>query len=302
VVALSAPIDVYLFTLLTTVLWGIEPIVSKRGMAGGGTTVQATLVVIVVDMLLFWGALVWRYGLDPLAGLPIAVLGLFALGGLVGTALGRLAVFAGIDRVGASLNSAVVSSRPVFAAFMAVGFLGESVSLLTGTGIGVLVGGLITLSLARGGDLDGWQPRELLFPLAAAVFFAAGNVIRRFGLQTTEATALQAVALNETAAFVALAAYIVASGSAGEVRSAPARTYGLFAVSGTLTAVALLSLFTAFSLPGGRVVIVDPIVAAAPLVTVALAALLLRDLERVTPRVAAGAVMVVVGAALVTVG
>jgi drug/metabolite transporter (DMT)-like permease len=49
-------------------------------------------------------------------------------------------------------------------------------------------------------------------------------------------------------------------------------------------------------------VIVDPIVAAAPLVTVALAAVLLRDLERVTPRVVGGAAMVVVGAALVTVG
>jgi uncharacterized membrane protein len=302
VVALSAPVEVYLFALLTTVLWGIEPIVARRGMADGGTTVQAAVVVVVVDSALYWAALVWRHGLDPLAGLPPAVLGLFAAAGLVGTALGRLAVFAGIRRVGASLNAAVISSRPLFAALLAVGFIGESLGLLTGVGIGVLVAGLITLSLSRGGDLGGWERRHLLYPLAAALFFAAGNVVRRFGLQATEATALQAVALNETAALVGLAAYALATGTTGEVRSAPARTYGYFAISGVLTAVALLSLFTAFALPGGRVVIVDPIVAAAPLVTVALAAVLLRDLERVTPRVVGGAAMVVVGAALVTVG
>ena len=85
-------------------------------------------------------------------------------------------------------------------------------------------------------------------------------------------------------------------------QSAQPRSYAYFAASGVLTAVALLSLFTALSLPAGRVAIVESMASTAPLFTTLFAYVLLRDLERVTRGVVAGAVLVVVGAALVTLG
>jgi drug/metabolite transporter (DMT)-like permease len=224
---------------------------------------------------------------------------LFLASGLVGTALGRLAVFVGVDRVGASVNSAVISTRPLFASLLAVLALGETVTTTTVAGIVVLVGGLAALALSRGGDVTGWQPRDLLFPLAAAAAFAVGNVARKFGLDAFAGiTLLEAVALNELGALVALAAYAVAAGR-GDVLDAPRRTYAYFAGSGTLTAVALFSLFAALQI--GRVVVVDPLAATAPLFTAVFAAVLLRDLERVTPRLVAGAVLIVVGVVLVVV-
>ena len=111
-----------------------------------------------------------------------------------------------------------------------------------------------------------------------------------------EVTLLKAVALNELGALVALAAYAGVAGR-GDVLSAPRRTYAYFAGSGALTAVALLSLFAALQV--GRVVVVDPLAATAPLFTAAFAAVLLRDLERVTLRLVAGAVLIVVGVVLV---
>lgn len=284
--------------LVPAVLWGFSPILSKRGMAAGGSSLQASLVVVVVDCSLYWLALFLLQGGDRFVDLSVEAVVLFAAAGFVGTALGRLAVFVGVDRVGASVNSAAISTRPLFATVLAVTFLGEVVDLWTWLGILVLVGGLAVLSLSKGGDLAGWQPRDLFYPLAAAAFFGAGNVARRYGLVTfPDVTLLEAVAINETAAFVALAGYALVAGRR-DIFSAPRRSYGFFAGSGTLTAVALLSLFAA--LQQGHVALVDPLAATAPLFTTVFAAVLLRDLERVTTGIVVGAALVVVGAVFIT--
>jgi drug/metabolite transporter (DMT)-like permease len=295
----SVPPTVYLLALLPAVLWGFTPVIEKRALSGGGRPLQAALVVVVVDSTLYLLALVAR-GEVPFADLSLSTLAVFAVAGVFGTALGRIAIFAGNARVGASLSSAAVSTRPLFATALAVGLLGEPVAATTVVGIVVLVAGLAVLSVTKGGDVGGWNPRDLLVPVAAAASFALGNVLRRFGLQLGEASALEAVAVNELAAFVALFAYAAVRGRR-DVFTAPRRTYLVFGVSGTLTAVALLSLFTALSLPAGRVAIVDPLVATAPLFTTVFSFFLLKDLERVTRGIVAGAALVVVGAALVTV-
>lgn len=288
---------VYALALVPAVLWGFSPVLSKRGMSGGGSSLQASLTVVVVDSSLYWVALLVLQGLDVFASVTPASAALFLAAGLVGTALGRLAVFVGVDRVGASVNSAVISARPLFASLLAMLALGEAVTLATVAGIVVLVGGLAVLALARGGDVTGWQPRDLLFPLAAALAFAVGNVARKFGLDAfADIMLLEAVALNEFGALLALGTYAAVAGR-GDVLDAPRRTYAYFAGSGTLTAVALLSLFAALQI--GRVVVVDPLAATAPLFTTVFAAVLLRDLERVTLRLVAGAVLIVIGVVLV---
>ncbi|MFB6171698.1 MAG: EamA family transporter [Haloarculaceae archaeon] len=312
---LSAPVEVYALAMVPALLWGLAPVFSKRGMSAGGGPLQAALVVVAVDSTLYWLALVALYVLNLLPsltpdraagaglfpGLTLGTLALFVVAGFIGTALGRIAVFAGVDRVGASVNSAAISTRPLFATLLAVLFLGEAPSLLTAAGVVVLVGGLVVLALAKGGDIEGWEPRDLLLPVSAAAMFAVGNVLRRYGFETTATTSLEAVALNETAALVALTGYAVVRGRT-DLLEMPRRTYGYFAVSGTLTAVALVSLFAAFRHPAGRVVVVDPLAATAPLFTAVFAYFLLGDLERVTRGVVAGAVFVVAGAALVTIG
>lgn len=290
--------SVYLLALLPAVLWGFTPILSKRGMAGGGSSLQAALVVVAVDSTLYASALFVVQGVDWFVSLSLWGFALFFVSGVVGTALGRLAVFTGVDRVGASINSATISSRPLFATILAIVFLGEGVGTATIVGIVVLVAGLAVLALSQGGDLSGWERTDLLYPLAAAVMFGAGNVARRYGLVTfPDITLLEAVALNEFGALVALGAYLLVAGR-WDIFHAPKRTYAYFTGSGTITAVALLSMFAA--LQQGRVAIVDPLVATAPLFTPIFAVIFLRDLERVTKGVIGGAALVVLGVTLIT--
>lgn len=297
--ALGPAVTVYLLALVPAVIWGFTPILDKRGMSLEGTALQAALVIVVVDLSLFLLALLVLRGPALFDGIDVAAAGVFLFAGATGTAFGRILVFVGVDRVGASINSAVVSARPLFATAFGFGLLGEPVSVETAAGIVVLVGGLVVLSLARGGDISGWQPRDLLYPLGSGALFAFGNALRRFGLGTGGVDVLQAVALNEAGALLVFLSYAAVRGTSG-FRSADRRSFGYFGVSGALTAVALLSLFGALSLPEGRVAIVESLSSTAPLFTTVFAYFLLRDVERVTPGVVAGALLVVVGAALVT--
>lgn len=291
--------DVYALALVPAVLWGFEPIVAKRGLEAGGGSMQAALTVVVVSSLIFWGGLfAFDSGSRPLALVSTGAIVVFILAGLIGTVLGRVGYFVGVHRVGASVTSAGISVRPLFATFIAFLWLGEPVFLSTGVGIVVLVIGLVVLTVSKGGDLEGWRAWELVFPVATALAFALGNVIRRFGLTTTDITTLQAVAINETAALAGLLVYVLAT-RGRSVLTAPRESYGYFLVSGLLSAVALLAMFEAFN--RGRVAIVDPLVGVAPLFTTIFAAMFLREVERVTVGVVVGALLIVVGGGLIVV-
>lgn len=298
----SATLEVLVLALLPAILWGLAPIFDKRGMAAGGGSVQASLVVVIVDSTCYWLVIAVLYGSAAFSGLTLEAVAVFTFAGVIGTALGRITIFVGVDRVGASLNSAILSTRPLFATLIALVFLGEPLGPVTGLGIVVLVAGLSLLTVSRGGDLAGWEPRDLLWPIAAAATFAVANVSRRYGMLETPLSALEAVAINETAGLVVLAAYVLAVRNEGtDVFSRPRASYRYFVVSGLLTTVAMVSLMAALGLEGGRIAVVDPLVATAPLFTLLFAAVLLRDLERVTRGVVVGAALIVVGAALITI-
>lgn len=291
-------LDVVALALLTAALWGASSPISKRGLERGGTPFQVALTVVTVSTILYWSAILIRG--ERLLGHSVEALALFVFTGLLGTAIARVVSFTGVQRVGASVNSAGVNTRPVFATVGAVLFLGETLTLQTGVGILVVVAGLIAIALSRGGDIRGWRVTDLAFPLGAAMAFATGNVVRRFGLTTTDITPLEGVALNETAGLVGLLAYVLVR-HRGNVRgflAAPRSAYRWFVAAGVISAVALFSLFEALS--RGRVVVVDPISSPTSLFAILFTALLLREVERVTPRLIVGAVLVVTGVVLIT--
>jgi len=293
----SVGAEVFLLSGVAALFLGAGPAVSKRGLAMGGTWMQAVLLVLVTRTGLFWVALVALSGTDPFAGLSPFVAGVFVLGGVLGSGVGRIAFAIGIDRIGSSLSNAFTNTRPLFAVLMAVAWLGETVTPGMAAGVLVLVFGLVVLSLSRGGDVSGWARTDLAFPLAAAVVFATGNVVRRFGFTVSPVTSLQAVTVGETAALCSMVGFAAATGRLG-VDGVPRRALGYFAVNGTTAAVGLFAMFAA--LRAGPVSVVDPVTATAPLVTTAVAALALRDVERVTSRLVLGVVLVVAGVALLT--
>ena len=294
-----AALDVYLVAAASAVFRGADPIVSKRGLEAGGTWLQNTLVVLAVRAAVFWTALLVVATGDPLRGITLRAVIIFAAAGVLAAGVGQLAFYVGVARVGSSVSTTVTNARPLFAVALAVVWLGELVTPLMGIGVLVLVLGLFVISVSKGGDIAGWRQLDLVFPLLAAVAFAGGNVIRRFGFTTEPVTVLQALAINDLAALGAVCGYLVASGR-WQALAAPRRTYGMFAGAGLLVGAAMLLLFAA--LDRGPVSVVDPIVATAPLFTAVMASVVLRDVERITRGFLLGTVLVVAGVALLTVG
>ncbi|MEF8812379.1 MAG: DMT family transporter [Halovenus sp.] len=290
--------DFVVLAFVGAALFGLEPALSKRGLAAGGTWLQSTLILLFVRVVLFWSALLWVAGpSSAFAGLTPAAGALFAVASVIATALGRPALYEAFDRVGSTVSNAFVNARPVFSVGFGAVVLGELVSSALAVGVFLLVGGLVAVTLSKGGDIGGWSKTDLVFPLFAALAFSTGNVIRRFGFTNTSTTVLQAVTVGETVTCLVVVVYAVA-GHPDPVWTASRRVYGYFLGGTVLASLGFLSMFAALN--AGPVSVVDSVIAAAPLVTVVVAAIFLRDIERVTLRLIAGVVLVVAGLVLVT--
>lgn len=160
------------------------------------------------------------------------------------------------------------------------------------------VAGLV-LHSSRGSDVSEWTHHDLLFPLAATAF-AVGNVRHRDGLTGTDAPAVQGPDINETAALIALAGFLLAR-RPDVYEPLPMRGWLTFLAAGKIGVLCLLMLFVGRTV--GRVAIVAILAGTATLfatVFTYLLLLLLEDVERITPRVLVGAVLVVAGAWLIT--
>lgn len=285
-----------LLALIAAVFFGLEPVLSKRGLTTGGTWFQNTIVMLAVRTGLFWAALlIVTGGVDPLAGMTLRVGVVFAIASIISSAVGRGSFYAGVHRTGSSISSAVTNFRPFFAVIFAGVWLGEAVSPLMGLGVVLLIAGLIAITFSGGGDIEGWRRVDLLFPLLAATLFAAGNVIRRFGFTISSVSALQAIAVGEGVALVVVVAYAAVRGVGF---SASRTAYGYFMGSGAMAAIGLLALFEA--LRRGPVSVADPVASLAPVFTVAFAVVWLGDIERITGRLVVGVGLAMVGVFLIS--
>lgn len=290
--------EVAALALLTAAGWGASDPLAKLGMERGGSPFQVSLTVVFVSVVVYWAAIVARG--TPLSTLSLWVIGLFIATGLTATAMARVLSYIGVQRAGASVSSATVNTRPVWATILAVVFLGEVVTMQGILGILFVVGGLIALAFSKGGDITGWKKRDLLFPLAAALTFAAGNVVRRFVFTEHSVTALEGVAINETAGLIGLTAYLVYRHGSdfGTFLKAPKQAYGYFVACGLLSALSLFALFAA--LERGRVVIVDPLSSPTSLFAILFTFIFLRRVEKITGQLVIGAVLVISGVVLIT--
>lgn len=293
---MSTPL-LYVLPIVAAVLWAASLVAVKRGLAVGGSALGATVTSALAGTALYWAGL----GALALTGISQptfspAAIATFALSGLLGTTLARLVSNVGVDRLGASINSAGISTRPLFATLLALLILDETVAASTAVGIAVLIAGLGLLSVSRGGNLVGWSRRDVLFPLLAAMLYAASDVVRRFGLTTTPTTALEAVALHETAGLALLIGYALARGR-GDALVPTSAARGAFLLGGGLFAFAMLLFVEALRL--GPVAIVASLAGTAPLFVIVLSYLFLSEVERITRGTIAAAVFIVCGGALI---
>jgi len=295
-------------SLLTACCFGLQALVVARGLDRAGDldapAFAAALVSVVVSLVAFW-LLVAARGI-PLPADPARLLPFVAAGVLYPAAF-RLLYYAGIDRVGAAVSSAVVTANPVVAVALAVVVLGAPLPVSDAVGLIAVVGGGVLLQFARQSAgsgtsdpvlaaLDDAGPRAFAYPVGAALAVGVGYVLVDWGLAGLPRPALGTAITQTTALVVFAGAAAVSPARRGSARAVWARPAALvpFVAAGALVAAAWLGQFTA--LRTGDVVVVLPLVYTYPLLVVGATYAAARTVPR-SPRLLAAVVGIVGGVA-----
>ena len=258
---------------LVTAKFGLRLVDARAGAAMSVPTAAVFFVAV---------SLVW---LD-VAALDWRAVAVFALVGLFFPAAVTIINFVSADRIGPALTSSVSGTSPLFGIVAALAVLGEPIparALLATIGI---VAGVALMSWGRtalGAPRLGWL---LCLPVAAAAIRGLSQVFAKLGLAMWPSPLAASLVGYLVSASVLLIADRARSGR--RAGRPPRRAVVLFVATGLLNGIGLMMTYVA--LQNAPVALVAPIVAAFPVLTLALTVALVRD-EPIGRRTVLGAAL-----------
>jgi uncharacterized membrane protein len=280
---------VYLLALGGAVAAAGAGVLIRQGLRDG-TAYGGYWVNLAVGSVGLWIAVLLR---GPVGPLPIEGVAFFVLAGLVGTLAGRLLRFFAVDKVGASVTTALGNLAPFVSSGLAILLLGEHVTmpLMVGTLVIVLGTGLLSTS----GRLVGFRPRDLVLPIGSATCFGVVAIFRKLGLGTI--APVPGFAINVTTALVAFTAFLVVAGNRHNL-ACSGRSLVYFFAAGVVENAGVFLILLALSF--GTVSVVAPLAGTAPIFALFLALRFLRGVERLSLRLVLGTLLIVLGVYLIT--
>ncbi len=278
------------FALLAGFCFAVSHILIRRAMVNSNA-LTASVISLSMSALVAW-TLVGLF--VPLAAVLSPAVWYFIVAGVFAPGLGRTLNFVGIERIGVARSVPIVNSSPMFASVFAVIFLGEVWLVQNIFGTALVILGVIILSSIRAAQGQ-WHKMDLIYPMLGAVSFGISSTLRKAGLGVDNVPLLAAAVTASAGLLLSLG--VLRANGGRQIFLLPRRSLAWYFAAGVFNTGAMLAVFYALSM--GRVVIVEPIVAANPVLSVLLTAIFLRDLESISARVLAGAVCTVAGTVLV---
>ena len=280
-----------LVSLASAVAFGGSGVAAKRGLAHvdplAGTVVAVGTCFLAYLLL----APFWMRAEDWFT----AGFWVFALMGIIQPSLSMYLANEAYSRAGATVTATFAATAPLFAAVLAIVFLGERLTVAIAAGTLLSVLGIVALSVEpRGDHRRRLVAAALAFATATAAIRGVNHFIGKIGMELLP-NAFMASFCSFAVSFAILAVAYRWRRGRWPVRL-PAAGIRCFAVTGLCIAAGIGLLFA--GLIAGRVVIVSPIVGTYPVFTMLVSAAL--GDERVTAKVLAGVGLVVVGVAFVS--
>jgi len=265
---------------------GAAMVTTRQGLRYA-TPLAGAAIGVPSTTLVFW--CLAPFMLDT-SGFEPAAAGIFVLVGLFFPAMVTLLTYSGNQRMGPTVTSSVSCTTPMFALSGAVLFLGETLTMGNALGTATIVLGMLVLSWSADARPRSWPLWAIALPFAAAAIRALAQVLTKAGLALWASPyAAGLIGYTVSAVVILVAARLVGPRLTTDRRAAP-----WFVATGFLNGGSVFLMYTA--LGKGQVALVSPIVATYPLFTLGLSLLLLRQ-ERITPRLALGTVLTVIGVA-----
>lgn len=300
--------------LVSSLGFGLQTLFVERGLAADeeSTPLAAATVTLTTSLVVLAALLLARHGFPTVPVLTVLVP--FVAAGVLDPGFSRLLFFEGIDRVGPSVAAAVTAGSPAVATFVAVPVLGERVTPTKAVGVGLVVLGVATIQLRRPSpdasetpdeldairkELLGSSPRDLAFPVAAAVAIAFSFVVVKIGLAGPVSTLFGTTVAQLAAVATLIPLAIGSERTRRYAKTASAGATGSFVAAGLLVGTAWYAMFLA--LARGTVVSVLPLISTYPLVVVVASYAMARERPK-SPVLVAAVCGIVVGAAAVQIG
>ena len=288
-------------SLLPALGFGSQGIFVRLGLRDVKTTTGIALSMVSSFLVVAIAAVIFeRDALTDVA--PVAFAWLF-LAGMANFPVARLLNYTSVTMIGATRSATIISAQPIFAAALAMLFLGErpNWSIGVGTVIIVLAVGLIT-SEAQGNPLRPTQRDRrfllgCLVALGAAIVYALTGVVYK---ELVDEYTRPLVAVTFALLFGGLGTTALAVKDLGSLPKTPRRSAMFLLLAGLSGAFGVTTLL--YALSRARVVVVTPLASTSPILTLVLAHVFLQRLERVSWQVVAGTLLVVAGVSMVIVG
>jgi len=278
------------YAIIAASCFAVSHILIRRGMVNSNAF-TASVISLTISASVAWCLVALVMSPDNIGS---SALWYFVVAGFFAPGLGRTLNFVGIERIGVARTVPVVNSSPIFASIFAVFFLGEEWLPQNVVGTLLVIFGVVTLSAARPADGQ-WRKLDVIYPLSGAIAFGISSTLRKAGL-VVDNVPLLAAAVTATTGLLFSISLLYAKGGA-KIFRVPRSSFGWYLAAGAFNTGAMLAVF--YALSTGQVVIVEPIIAANPVLAVFLTAIFLRDLESISRRVLLGAICTVAGTLLI---
>ena len=224
--------------------------------------------------------------------------GLFALGGVIGTFLGRRLLFDAVRLLGPSRASVFHSTAPAFALLGAWLLADERLGIYE-IGLMALVwlGLWFTQPRAGGSQLSPENLRKgMLAGLLTVAGFGIGNVLRGLAMRGWDEAVLGTVVSSVAAMACQIAATRDWGRIASQLRGADRTALWLYAGCGVTTSLG--AIFVALAMQRMEIALAVLVVHTTPLVIFPVSVFLLKNREELAPRTLVGALLVMTGIAL----
>lgn len=227
---------------------------------------------------------------------------MFALGGVIGTFMGRRFLFDAVRILGPSRASVFHSTAPAFALLGAWLLAGETLGWYELLLMGIVWVGLWFTQPRSGspGSLSAADARKgLLAGLLTVAGFGLGNVIRGLAMRRWE----EAVFGTVISSVAALLCQVLATRNweriGTQLRAADRKTMGLYVACGVATSLG--SIFVTLSMKDMEIALAVLVVHTTPLVIFPVSVLVLKNREELNLRTVLGASLVLAGIALLAI-
>jgi len=256
----------------------------------------ATAVIssLLINIIFLWGVSILFV---PLESLTSAAILIFVGVGFFQPGLTRLLSYKGIDALGVAITDPIRATTPLFSAIMAIIFLGEEITLPIIAATLMIIAGVTLLSWRSGSMKLAGSAVFLWYPIAASALAGAPQVVRKFGMAAVPHPFL-AAAVTATSSFVVSIVTLWYVEKSKETWKMNRQCFWWFLAAGVTISLGMVCIYYALDL--GKVSVVIPISSTGPFFSLILAAIFLRDVEKVTLRIVTSAAMIVGGVLLLT--